>query len=83
LLRTLWASPSLAWPCVSQMCYFTGVSLIRSFIEGAFAPAAGRTEGALSPSPGGVCTEASRSCRALPLAFVEAAERMRDAELSA
>ena len=56
---------------------------MRSYTEGAFALIAGRTMTALFPPSSGVCTEALRSCRAVPLALAEGAGRKQDAELSA
>ena len=52
---------------------------MRSCTEGAFASSA---VAALPFPPGGMCTEASGSCRAVPPALAEAAKRMRDAKLS-
>ena len=79
-LMMLRASPSSACPHVSWRRSFAGGLLMRSCTEGAFAssPAA-----AFPFPPGGMYTEASWSCRAVPPALAEATERMRDVELSA
>ena len=53
---------------------------MRSCTEGALASSAAA---ALPFPPSGMCTEASRSCYAVPPAFADAAERVRDVELSA
>jgi hypothetical protein len=51
--------------------------------RGCFCPTAMRSTTTLPLSAGGVGTEASRSCCVVPPAFAEAAERIRDTELSA